>query len=140
MNNNENNTYMSISKAAKITNRTHQAIYIAIRKGLLEATMIKNLYYVTKDNLIKYQKSLFNRAKSLDIDGNPLYDKSKDEYSISEAAKLLSITKQCAYYFVRENKINYKLKKSKSGRNVKIILLDEIKRIKSLLKGANKKT
>jgi excisionase family DNA binding protein len=93
--------FLSISEAAKLTNVTRQAIYVAIKHNRLNATKNVKKWRISLEDLKKYRENRYSRAFSL-RNGKRIYDVSQGTYSIGQAAKLLGVPPQKIYYATRQ--------------------------------------
>lgn len=118
---------MNLAQAGKYLGISRQAVRVAIFSKKLEAVKVSNRWAITTIDLDIYKQNKFKR-EFCKIDGEPLYDKSKGEYSISEAAEILGCPKQHLYYAVHTNKI-----KTSRKRKSWIILLNDIIAYKEIM-------
>jgi excisionase family DNA binding protein len=93
---------IKLSEAAKYLNISTQAIYIAIKKGLLNASKVDGKYYVSLRMLDEYQKNRYNRRHSI-FEGKPLL--SENEFTIRETSEKLNLNLTHLYYLVRSGAI-----------------------------------
>jgi hypothetical protein len=86
------------------------AIMSAVKKNRLPAIKTEGRWYFNPSDLDEYKKNRFNRKFS-SVNDEPLYDKKKGEYSVTEAAQLLPCPIQHLYHACRLNKIHAKRKR-----------------------------
>ncbi len=101
MNTKEASNHLQIGKAALLS---------AIKKNRLLAVKEGGRWTFNVNDLDEYKRNKFDRKYSL-VNGEPLFDKTKGEYSITEAAKLLPCPVQHLYYACRINRIRTTKKK-----------------------------
>lgn len=110
-------------EAAEITGTTVAAIYFSIKKGKLKATKNDKGYLINYEDFKMFLKRRYNRAYSL-YEGKPRYDKTKGEYSVTEASEYLKVPAHWLYFLIRGGKMSY----SKKGCSY-ILHIEEIRRI-----------
>lgn len=91
---------VSITEAAKISQVTRQAIYVAIKLNKLKATKETTRWTINLQDLEEYKRQKYSRAKST-FNGELLFDKAKGLYSISQVAEMLQVPAQKIYYAAR---------------------------------------
>lgn len=99
-----NKENLSTGEASKILNITKSAIHAAIKNKRLPATFKTTRWVIHKDDLIEYEKTKYNRSKSL-FQGRPLYCPEQGEYSVNQTAELLDTSPQRIYYLIRHGEI-----------------------------------
>lgn len=95
---------MNTKEAAKHLQVGKAAIMSAIKKNRLHAVKKEGRWYFTTHDLDDYKRNRFDRKFST-FKSEPLYDKDKGEYSVTQAAKLLPCPLQHLYHACRINKI-----------------------------------
>lgn len=96
---------IGINEAAYRTNATRQSVYLAIKKGNLEATKDKR-WKITLNALEQYKKERWSRIKSKH-NGQPLVSPEKGEFLARQVAENLNIPIQRIYYDMRCNRLKY---------------------------------
>ena len=96
----ENNSYVSITEAAKINKVTRQAIYIAIKLGKLKAKKESTRWTIHVDDLEEYRKQKYSRSKST-FEGELLFDNNRGYFSVNQVARMLKVPAQKIYYATR---------------------------------------
>jgi excisionase family DNA binding protein len=110
----------TLAEAGKYLSIGKHAVYNAIKKKRLKAVKKDRRWNFNTEDLDAYKKEKFDRKFST-FKGKPLYDKSKGEHSLIEAAKILGCPRQHLYYACKENKIPTTKKKSVWVINIKDI-------------------
>lgn len=95
---------LSISEAAKISDVTRQAIYVAIKLNKLKAAKVESNWKINIADLEEYRKHRYSRSKSL-YHGQLIFDHAKGFYSINDTAKMLGVPTQTIYYATRSKKM-----------------------------------
>lgn len=95
---------LSISEAAKISDVTRQAIYVAIKLNKLKAAKVESNWKIQIKDLEEYRKSRYSRSKSV-YQGELIFDHTKGYYSINDTAKMLGVPTQTIYYATRSKKM-----------------------------------
>ena len=96
---------MNTREASQHLNVGKAAVMSAIKKNRLPAIKKEGRWTFNTNDLDEYKRNRFDRKLSV-VDGKPLYDKTKGEYSVNDAAKLLGCSVQHLYYACRSNKIH----------------------------------
>lgn len=116
-------TFVSMKEAAKINGVSRQAIFFAIKKGILKAQQKSNRRWKIKlSDLEKYRRQKYSRNKSK-YKEELIFDNDKGYYSVKQTANILGVTIFHVYYAVR----NKKIKTSRVG-GVIVIYKGEIKK------------
>lgn len=89
----------TITKASFYLGVTRQAVYIAIKYKKLKATMINGHWIITLKELEEWNINKYNR--NLRISNGMRLFNEKTTFSVSQAAKLLSVPEQRIYYLLR---------------------------------------
>lgn len=92
---------VSITEAAKINNVTRQAIYVAIKLNKLKARKETTRWEIHLDDLEEYRRQKYSRDKSIDGNGDLIFDKKKGYYSVNQVAAMLKVPPQKIYYATR---------------------------------------
>lgn len=92
---------VSITEAAKINNVTRQAIYVAIKLNKLKARKETTRWEIHLDDLEDYRRQKYSREKSIDGNGELIFDKKKGYYSVNQVAAMLQVPPQKIYYATR---------------------------------------
>lgn len=95
---------LSISEAAKISDVTRQAIYVAIKLNKLKASKSETNWTIQIADLEEYRKNRYSRSKSI-FQGQLIFDHAKGFYSINDTAKMLGVPTQTVYYATRSKKM-----------------------------------
>ncbi|MBS0653048.1 MAG: helix-turn-helix domain-containing protein [Verrucomicrobia bacterium] len=98
--NNDSESFVSLSEAARINNVTRQAIYVAIKQKKLRAYKNPTRWIIHRDDLEAYRNLKYSRTKSM-FNGELLFDNKKGFFSIQQAAKMLNVPYQKIYYATR---------------------------------------
>ena len=98
--NDSSNKHVSITEAARISNVTRQAIYIAIKLGKLRAKKKLTRWTIDVEDLENYRKQKYSRSKSV-YNGELIFDNNKGYFSVNQVAKILQIPAQKVYYATR---------------------------------------
>ena len=93
-----------MAEAGKYLGIGRHAVWNAVNCKRLNAYKNDRKWAFTLKDLEDYKKRRHDRAFST-VNGEPLYDKSKGEFSIKEAAEILSCDPQHLYYAARTNKL-----------------------------------
>lgn len=93
---------VSVAKAAEYLNVKAQAVYIAIKKGLLKPEKVKGKFIISFRMLDDYYQNKYNRRRSV-FQNKPLL--GEGEYTAGETAKLLKINLTHFYYMLRMERI-----------------------------------
>jgi predicted DNA-binding transcriptional regulator AlpA len=132
------NKFISVPKASKDYGVTPQAIYHAIKIKRLRARTRPGArcpeWLVCADDLERVFTQKYARCNSVDKHGNPLFDKSRGEMGISQAAKVLQMTHNQIYYSIRKGKLPYTRKACKENANTYVFTQADINEFKSHLK------
>ena len=99
---------LTISEAAKHMGISRQGIYVAIKSDRLKAFKHFGRWMIRFMDLMDYKKNKYSRDNSKDLDGNLLYDHSKNEYSVTQVSAMLGIPIQRLYYWIREKRLPVK--------------------------------
>lgn len=91
---------VTITEAAKLSQVTRQAIYVAIKLNKLKAKKDISRWTIHLDDLEEYRRHKYSRTKSM-FDGELLFDNKKGHYSINQTAKILNVPAQKIYYATR---------------------------------------
>ncbi len=121
------NNLLSIKEGARLLLTTKAAIRQAIFVKRIPAKKIKNQWFVEWKDLEEFKKTKHYRDLSR-YNGELVFDKNKDEYSVKEAAKLLNEPDQQIYYACRKKRINT----SRKG-TYWVIKMDDIMEYKRIL-------
>ena len=101
---------------------------MAIKKGRLKTTMTTmGKRRVTLDDIAEYCNNKYSRVNSK-YKGELTFDRSKGEFSVSQAAELLGVPKQKIYYAIRTGY----LKSIRKGSSW-VIHIDDIQEFKEKL-------
>jgi excisionase family DNA binding protein len=100
---------LSVTEIMMILNCQRITIYSAIKKGRLKAIKRGSMLYITEDNLKTYLLTKYSRDHSM-FNGELLYDKSKGEYSIRNAAHELGCSYNHVYYLLSKGYLRFKTK------------------------------
>lgn len=92
--------FVSVSEAARIKKVTRQAIYLAIREKKLAAYLRDDKWRILRVDLDEYDKNRYCRLRSVH-EGKLIFDESKGNLSISQAAEMIGVDKQKLYYAAR---------------------------------------
>jgi excisionase family DNA binding protein len=103
-NDDEEKEMITINEAGKYLGIGRHAVLNAINSKRLNAYKNERKWAFTLKDLEEYKKRRHDRAFSK-VNGEPLYDKSKGEFSIKEASELIPCPIQHLYYAARTNKI-----------------------------------
>lgn len=96
---------LTISQVAFKLDVTRQAIYVALKNGKIKAEKGDyNIWYIDEEDMREYVKNKYSRKKSM-YNGALLYDPKKGEISLKEAAKMLGLTYDITYYYIRTERI-----------------------------------
>ncbi len=98
---NDQNQMVTITEAAKINNVTRQAIYVAIKLNKLKAKKETTRWEIHLDDLEDYRRQKYSREKSMDGNGELIFDKGKGFYSVNQVAAMLQVPPQKIYYATR---------------------------------------
>lgn len=96
----KNASELSITEAAKLSNVTRQAIYVAIKLNKLKAKKDTTRWTISLADLDNYRKQRYSRSKST-YNGELIYDAAKGFYSINQVARMLKVPTQKIYYATR---------------------------------------
>jgi excisionase family DNA binding protein len=94
---------LTITEAAERQGVTRQAVYVAVKAGRLKAskpTAETRKWMIVLGDLEEYTKNKYSRANSK-YKGELTFDRSKGEYSVSQAAEFLGVPAQKVYYATR---------------------------------------
>ncbi len=106
---------------------TRMGVYVAIKNGKIKASMPGARWMIPASELVDYQQRKYNRSYSK-YKGGPLFDKSKGEYSIREAAEIIGCPYQHVYYaFIKK-----RFAKAFSKKCAWVVQLDDILKYKAL--------
>lgn len=90
----ENEYFTCLSEAANYARVGRQAIFLALKKKKLKGvkkTVGKRSYWlIRKEDVDAYRSQKYNREKRI-IEGEPVIDIEKNRWSVSQAAKVLSL-------------------------------------------------
>lgn len=92
---------LTITEAAQKQNVTRQAIYAAIKHGRLNANKQTHKWFITEDDLRKYNDTKYSREFS-SCDGELIFNKDKGLYSVSQIAEKFNVPIQRVYYTCRQ--------------------------------------
>lgn len=109
-----------LAEASKYLGVTRQAVRNAITQKRINAMKVEGKWRFSVHDLDDYKNKRYKR-EFCTFNGEPLYDKSKGEFSITEAAEILGCPKQHLYYAARLNRI-----KTTRKRKTWIITADDI--------------
>jgi len=115
---------ISITDAAKLSDVTRQAVYVAIKQGKLKATKHTTRWYIYLEDLEEYRRQKYSRTKSM-YQGALLFDNEKGFFSVNQVAKMLNVPAQKIYYATRVGL----MKASRKGA-AWVIHMDEVKSYK----------
>lgn len=107
--NEEQINLLSVREITILLNCQRITIYSAIKKGRLKAIKRDNMIYITEENLKTYLLTKYSRDHSM-FNGELLYDKTKGEYSIRNAAKEMGCTYNHVYYLITKGFLKFKKK------------------------------
>ena len=96
----KNSNELSITEAAKLSNVTRQAIYVAIKLNKLKAKKDTTRWTISSSDLDNYRKQRYSRSKST-YNGELIYNAEKGFYSINQVARMLKVPTQKVYYATR---------------------------------------
>jgi excisionase family DNA binding protein len=102
--NEEKEMIQTLANAGKILKICRYAVWNAVKKNRIKGVKVGGQWAFTRKEVEDYKKSRYDRKYSK-IGDELLYDKTKGEHSISEAAKLLGCPAQHVYFACRSNKI-----------------------------------
>ena len=103
----------TVTEATKITGRSRQAIYVAIRKGKLVAVNTGHKWIIKERDFERWQENKFKHFLRK-REGKLLFDGIKT-FSVSMASKKIAslidqpFTEQQLYYLLRRGEIKYSL-------------------------------
>lgn len=100
----------TLAEAGKVLDIGRYAVWKALKKKRIRGEKNGGQWTFTLQDLEEYRMNKFDRKFST-YNGQPLYDKTKGEYSINEASKLLACPVQHLYYAARMKKIQTTKKK-----------------------------
>ena len=102
--------FMSLNECAEYGKVTRQAIYVAIRKKQLVATMKDNRWHILRADYDNYRANKYNRDKRI-FENEPVYDLEKGHFSVHQVVRVFSETLgrayslQHIYYLLRTGQI-----------------------------------
>lgn len=97
---------MTIKEVCEELGVTLSAVSLSIRQKKLNPTQIGNKWYFTKEELERYKAKRYKRTESRHPNGEMIYDKSKNYYSVPEVAKMFSVPVLRVYRLIRNKKLN----------------------------------
>ena len=102
------NKQISLKEAAAVMGVTTQCVRLAIINGRMKGKKISNHWYVTRNDIIKYQESKYQKDHHF----------SENEVSVKHAAKIKGCDIQQLYYLMRSGRLPF-TKKSKAIYGIK---------------------
>jgi excisionase family DNA binding protein len=99
--------YLTITEVSNKMGVTRQALYTAIKRNRLKSSKHESRKrYIHRNDLEDFLKNRYSRNFST-YNGKLLFDPSKGNYSIKQAAGKLNIPIQKVYYMIRSKKLKY---------------------------------
>lgn len=113
---NKGQALLTISEAGDEAKVGRQAIYVAIKKGRLKATLVKHRWLIDPADLEEYRLTKYSR-ENIKVDGQLVHDMDKGHFSVIKIALVLTemlgerVSAQRVYYLINTGD----LKASKRG-------------------------
>jgi len=92
---------ITIPEAARMTNVTRQAIYLAVKIGRLKAYKSKNMWQINIKDMQEYNTNKYSRMHHTILEGKKLYNETKGPYTVEKVANMLCVDRQKIYYEIR---------------------------------------
>jgi excisionase family DNA binding protein len=108
---------ITVSEAAKISKKSKQSVYLAIRLFKLKVCRVDGQIMVPLSCLEEYRSTLYSRMHRARRNGEKVFGPGK--YTVAAAAEKLKVPTQSLYYAIRTRKIRY------HRRGVHIVLREE---------------
>lgn len=89
-----------MGEAADRMKVTKQAVYIAIRKGRIQAEKVGGVWMVPEEEVDRYRSQRFSR-RYLTHNGEIIHCPEKGKYSPQQVANILCVPRQKIYYALR---------------------------------------
>ena len=103
--------FYTLQKAANYAHVTRQAIYVALRKKELKGHKVNDRWRISKNQMDEYRLNKYNVDKRK-VEGEPIFSLEHGYYSVLHVAKTLSsmlghpYNAQHVYYLIRRGEID----------------------------------
>jgi excisionase family DNA binding protein len=102
--------YLTLTEAAEYSHVTRQAVYVAIRKGKLQARKKGRKWLMTKEEIDAYRAIKYDPDRRR-YQGQEVFDFEKGYFSVTHVSKIISASlgrpygRQRVYYLIRSGEL-----------------------------------